>query len=755
MSSPTASKETATHGADSAPSTVSGRKRSPAVGSGPDAAVGRQDMTQDRLTAAESGPQQDDAWLAPLLAPIADLPGVGPAQAKLLTRAVGGSRVVDLLFHMPESVVDRRYRPALSEAQPGRVATLEATVRQVTAPAHGRQPWKVQLEDGAGRLEVAFFSRWQAGRMTSGARVLVSGLIDTFNGRLAMTNPDYVLSAGDAVPTLDPVWPLTAGLFTGQVRSAMRKAFARLPELPEWEEPSVIARRRWPDFRTALLWTHFPSDDPAISGPEAPTDAWIDARRRARERLACDELLADQAATLLAREANRSRPGRSLIGSGALRREALTRFGHSPTAAQTRALREIGADLEAPRRMVRLLQGDVGAGKTLVALLTMLQAVEAGAQAAIMAPTEILARQHLTTFERLSPVPVAFLSGSVRGKARKATLEAIADGSASLIVGTHALVQEGVRYHDLALAVVDEQHRFGVEQRLTLGGKGAAVDMLVMTATPIPRTLLLTQWGDMQVSRLDGKPAGRKPIKTSVHGPDAFDGVLSGLERALASGARVFWVCPLVSESETLDIAAAEARHASLVRRFEDRYGVGLAHGQQDIAVREAALAAFANGHTAILVATTVIEVGVDVPSASVMVIEHAERFGLAQLHQLRGRVGRGSAESFCLLLHGGEIGVTAKRRLSLLKDTEDGFLIADEDFRLRGGGEVAGSRQSGLPGFRIATMEANLDETRNLVVLARQSAERGLQGRHPDAAFRCLLKLFGKAKFDKIMQAG
>ncbi len=701
------------------------------------------------------------AVVAPLLSPLAGLPGMKPAIAKLLAKVCGGPSVTDLLFHMPESVTDRRYRPDLGSGpgagQPGMVATVAGTVTRVVAPAHRRQPWKVVIENATGALEIAFFSRWQARRAVTGAEVLVSGRLELFGGRLTMSNPDYFVSGEDQIPALDPVWPLTAGLFGGQVRVAMRRAFALVPEgLPEWQDSGVVARHGWPDFRTALLWTHFPGDDPAL----LVGDAWRGARRKARERLACDELLADQIATLLAREANRERPGRSLTGDGALRREALRRFGHVLTAAQGRVLKEIDGDLAAPRRMVRLLQGDVGAGKTIVALLAMLRAAEAGCQAAIMAPTEILARQHYATFQRLSPVPVVFLSGSVRGRARREALAAIADGSAVLVVGTHALVQEAVHFHDLALAVIDEQHRFGVGQRISLTEKGRAADMLVMTATPIPRTVLLAHWGEMDVSRLDGKPAGRKPIRTSVHGPESFEEVLAGLGRVLAGGARVFWVCPLVSESETLvDIAAAEARHAALTERFGRRVQVGLAHGQQDIAVREAALAAFAAGESRLLVATTVIEVGVDVPAATVMVIEHAERFGLAQLHQLRGRVGRGAAESYCLLLHGSETGVVARQRLGLLRETEDGFLIADEDFRLRGGGDATGVRQSGLPGFRIATTDEGEFDAAALLALARQSAEmkvgRVLQQGHMDAAIAMLLAVFSKTDFQRTIQSG
>lgn len=484
---------------------------------------------------------------------------------------------------------------------------------------------------------------------------------------------------------------------------------------------------------------------------------WQAERSRAQTRLACDELLADQLAMRIAQQATRSRPGRSMQGNGHLQQQALAAFGHPLTHGQAHVLRQIEADMAAPHRMSRLLQGDVGAGKTLVALLAMLRAVEAGAQAAIMAPTEILARQHAATFTRLSPVPVAFLCSSVKGKARKQALADMADGTAKLVVGTHALVQESVKFADLGLAVVDEQHRFGVDQRLTLVEKGHKADMLVMTATPIPRTLLLTQFGDMQVSRLEGKPSGRKPIRTSLHSLNTMDDVLDGISRALDAGAQIFWVCPLVSESEALDIAAAEARQAALIDRFGDL--VGIAHGRQDTNTREQALQDFANGRTRILVATTVIEVGVDVPSATIMVIEHAERFGLAQLHQLRGRVGRGAKASYCLMLHDAGLGQTARRRLACLRETEDGFLIADEDFRLRGGGEATGRRQSGLPEYRMAP-EILVDL---LLDTAHAEAQRILPdtGARPTGTYRLpasarvLLTLFGKADASRIFSGG
>lgn len=654
------------------------------------------------ITTASVSAAPELACLAPVLAPLGSLPGISTARAKLLARIAGGPRVLDLLFCLPESVIDRRSSPPLAQLRPDTIVTVSGTVQDIRPPApRSRQPWRVTINDTTAHLELAFFSPWQAKQVVLGEALVVSGKIERFHERFCMTSPDYLLPARSAerIPKLDPVWPLTAGLFAGQVRQAVTAALALLPPtLPEWHPQKLIERHKWPDFVTALNHMHFADRIPGSESGEG----WHSAQTRAHARLACDELLADQLATRIAQRAASRRPGRALVGDGHLQNQALSAFGHAPTPGQKKALHEIEQDMAAPHRMSRLLQGDVGAGKTLVALLAMLRAVEAGAQAAIMAPTEILARQHAKTFERLSPVPVAYLSSAVKGKARKLALQAIAEGTAPLVVGTHALVQESVQFADLGLAVIDEQHRFGVEQRLALVEKGHEADMLVMTATPIPRTLLLTRFGDMQTSRLEGKPAGRKPVRTSLHSIGAMDEVLSGLRRALAKGAQIFWVCPLVSESEALDVAAAEARHAELTAYFGPI--AGLAHGQQESRVREEALQDFAQGKTRMLVATTVIEVGVDVPTATIMVIEHAERFGLAQLHQLRGRVGRGAAASFCLMLHDDGLGQTARRRLSCLRETEDGFLIADEDFRLRGGGDVTGRRQSGLPDYRMAS---------------------------------------------------
>jgi ATP-dependent DNA helicase RecG len=684
--------------------------------------------------------------LAPLFAPLTTLWGIDPPAAALLKRAVGGERLLELLFHMPESYVDRRAKPTILEARAGTVVTLSAEVVKIEERENPRQPLRVILGDGTGFITLTYFNRPLPRHVVVGGRYRVSGQVSEFNGRRQINDPDYVESADrpNRIPDIDPVWRLTAGLWPRQVGRAMAQALQLVPALPEWHDAALLRREHWPGFAEALRLVHAPTTPPVGELAETPP----------RRRLAYDELLADQVATALMRGRVRMRAGRSMTGDGALRLEALARFGHRPTRSQERAVAEIDADLASPRRMLRLLQGDVGSGKTLVALMAMLRAVEAGAQAALMAPTEILARQHFRTLSALAPVAVAVLTGSVKGKPRKLVLSGLADGSIKLVVGTHALFQKSVAFHDLGLAVIDEQHRFGVDQRLLLGGKGATADVLVMTATPIPRTLLLTQWGEMEVSRLTGKPAGRQPIRTTLHALDTLDDVVDGVARKLAEGAQIYWVCPLVEESEELDLAAAEQRFAALRERFADV--VGLAHGRQASEVREAALADFVAGRVRLLVATTVVEVGVDVPEASVMVVEHAERFGLAQLHQLRGRVGRGAAASFCLLLHEPFLGGTARRRLTLLRDTDDGFVIADEDFRLRGGGDALGTRQAGLPGFRLADPVAHegllhMAHRDAAVLLQRDARLESERGR----AVRVLLRVFERREAMRTLAAG
>ena len=576
----------------------------------------------------------------------------------------------------------------------------------------------------------------------------VSGTASLYDGHLQMVHPDRVVDEQGLLklPLLDPVYPLTEGLHPTQVHKAIESALQRLPKLPEWQDAAWLKRNGFSDFADALR---------SIHRPKEPTD--LDPDNAAWTRLAYDELLAGQLALALLRGRMRARPGRGTAAEGKLRARVIKALPYSLTPSQQRAVADIIADLAQPNRMLRLLHGDVGSGKTVVALLAAATVIEAGRQAALMAPTEILARQHLATIKPLADaadIRVAILTGRERGRERPEILSALAAGDIDLVVGTHALFQEDVAFRDLALAIVDEQHRFGVHQRLALTRKGEAVDLLVLTATPIPRTLVLTYFGDMDISELREKPAGRQKIDTRTLPLERLPEVIDAVKRALDAGRRIYWVCPLVEESEMVDVAAAEDRHRDLTKRFGGI--VELINGRMRGPEKDRAMRRFAEGDARILVATTVIEVGVDVSQASVMVIEHAERFGLAQLHQLRGRIGRGSESSTCLLLYKAPLGDTAKARLAILRETEDGFRIAEEDLRLRGEGDVLGTRQSGMPGFRLARLEIH----GKLLSAAREDAALALN-RDPNlssprgSALRHLLYVFGRDEAVKLLRAG
>lgn len=653
--------------------------------------------------------------LFPLYAALDTLEGIGPKTAKAL-EPLGVEKPKDFLFLLPHSGVDRSRKPSIRAVEAPAVVTVEVEVGLHIPPRQKGRPYRVNVQDAETEFQLVFFharADYLRELLPTGQRRVVSGKIEIFDGVGQMVHPDHVLRPEEAkaLPAFEPVYPLTAGVTQKQIAKGVAGALARTPEMPEWIDGPLKARENWPDWRTALVAAHRPEGAIDLL-PEAP----------ARARLAYDELFAHQLTLSLARAALRRGKGRSSLGDGRLQRKVLQSLPYQPTGAQVRAVAEIAADLASPLRMNRLLQGDVGSGKTLVAFQALLIAVEAGGQGVMMAPTEILARQH---FDGLAPlaqsagVRLEMLSGRDKGGERAKKLADLASGAIEILVGTHAVFQKDVQFHDLRLAVVDEQHRFGVAQRMELGSKGQAADVLVMTATPIPRSLALASYGDMDVSVLDEKPAGRKPIRTALISDARMEEVVGHLAKAVAEGRQAYWVCPLVEDSEVMDYASAEARFASLRAAFGDV--VGMVHGQMPPAEKDAAMARFVAGETKVLVATTVIEVGVNVPNASIMVIERAEVFGLAQLHQLRGRVGRGSAESTCLLLYQAPLGASGERRLKVIRDTEDGFRIAEEDLTMRGAGDLIGTAQSGLPRFRIADLERQA----GLMAVAQSDARR------------------------------
>ena len=639
--------------------------------------------------------------LFPLFADIETLPGVGPKSAKLMA-ALHVEKPVDLVLTLPASGIDRRKRASVLGADLPGVVTVEVTVGQHWAPARRGGAYRVTVEDAQTSFQIVFFrahDEYLRRMLPIGERRIVSGKVELFDGAAQMVHPDHMLPVDEAgdIPDFEPVYPLTAGLTQGVMRKAVAGALARLPKVAEWIDPGQKAQEDWPDWADALHAAH---------APQAMAD--LGAAHPARVRLAYDELLAHQLTLALARSAFKRAKGRATTGTGALQSLVMDALPYKPTRAQTQAIAEIAADMAREIKMNRLLQGDVGSGKTLVALNALLIAVEAGGQGVMMAPTEILARQHLEGLRPLAEsagVVLEILTGRDKGPERRAKLAALKAGDIQILVGTHAVFQKDVEFGDLRLAIVDEQHRFGVRQRLELGRKGASVDVLVMTATPIPRSLSLAQYGDMDISVLDEKPPGRKPISTALVNMARMDEVVDHLRRAIADGRQAYWVCPLVEESEVSDLSSAEERFRRL-RALLGEGVVGLVHGQMPPEDKDAAMRAFQRREISVLVATTVIEVGVDVPNASIMVIERAESFGLAQLHQLRGRVGRGEAASTCLLMYQAPLSEGGERRLATMRDTEDGFRIAEVDLEMRGAGDVIGTAQSGLPRFRIADLE-------------------------------------------------
>ncbi|HEY4264245.1 MAG TPA: ATP-dependent DNA helicase RecG [Micropepsaceae bacterium] len=688
--------------------------------------------------------------LFPLFAEIRTLPGVGPKLERLIAK-VAGPRLVNLIFDLPTGVVDRSYRPKLIEAEPGRIATVDIHVLDHMPPRVKSQPYKIRVSDDTAMMDLVFFradAKYLTALLPPGTRRLISGRIERFKDRLQMAHPDYVVApeAATSLPQHEAIYGLTEGLAAKTMAKAVRGALDRVPGLPEWQDPAFLRQRGFDAFHPALMAAHQPAHESDLL-----------PGTMARQRLAYDELLANQLALLLTRARLRAPAGRRIAGDGQRKARAIAALPFALTDGQLSALAEIEADMASDKRMLRLLQGDVGSGKTIVALLALLSAVEAGFQGALMAPTELLVRQHLaslTPYAEAAGLRLAALTGRERGPQRTETLAKLAAGEIDILIGTHALFSDDVAFRDLGLAVVDEQHRFGVHQRMQLQSKGRPADVLVMTATPIPRTLALTAYGDMDVSRITGRPPGRQPVETRVMSAARLDDLIAHLRHALERGERAYWVCPLVEESEKIDLAAAQER-AVMLRQILD-VPLGLVHGQMKAAERDAAMAAFKAGETRLLVATTVIEVGVDVPEATIMVVEHAERFGLAQLHQLRGRVGRGTGKSSCLLVYHGALGQTAKARLATMRETDDGFVIAEQDLKLRGPGEMLGRRQSGLEEFHLADPIAHAD----LLAVAHDDAKLIL-ARDPDLksprgeSLRVLLYLFGRDEAVRYLRTG
>ncbi len=657
--------------------------------------------------------------LFPLFSTLESLQGIGPKTAASLTQT-HLSAPVDFLYSLPYAVVDRRRRQTIRGMEFPAIATVEVIVGRHVEPRNRNGAYRIYVSDSEIEFQLVFFhgrSKYLTAQMPEGSSRVVSGKIELFDGLAQMVHPEHMLPAAEAadIPEFEAVYHLTQGLTQKTCHKATRSALERAPDLQEWCDTALLDREGWPSWKTALTTAHHPEAFDDIL-PDAP----------ARARLAYDELFAHQLTLAIARATERSAPGRSSVATGKLQSAVLKSLPYTPTNAQARSIAEVTDDMAAPQRMNRLLQGDVGAGKTLVAFMSLLVAVEAGGQGVMMAPTEILARQHLEGLQPLAEqagVVLELLTGRDKGRDRKAKLAALARGDIQILVGTHAVFQQGVDFQDLRLVVVDEQHRFGVRQRMELAEKGQNADVLVMTATPIPRSLALTQYGDMEVSILDEKPPGRKPIKTAVMATERMNDVLSHLRKAIEEGRQCYWVCPLVEESEVSDLIAAEERFKHLRAALGEDV-VGLVHGQMPPAEKDAAMQSFQDGNSRVLVATTVIEVGVNVPNATIMVIERAETFGLAQLHQLRGRVGRGSAQSTCLLMYQSPLSETGRKRLEVLRETEDGFHISETDLQMRGAGDMIGTAQSGLPRFKIA----DLERQSGLMAIAQSDARALLQ---------------------------
>lgn len=687
--------------------------------------------------------------LFPLFASVESLKGVGDKYGKLIKKLCG-EKVIDILFHLPVNIIDRTYAPLLKDAEEGRIWSGVVTITEHQPPVSRKHPYRIYCTDGTAEIVLIFFKVYDSLTKSYpvGEKRAISGRLEYFNGVWQMSHPDYNVAADKLaqIACLEPVYPLTAGVGNKMLCRLKEEALSRLPKLPEWQQPQSMSDLEYVPFNEALRRVHNPENAADL----LPTSA-------VRRRLAYDEILSNQLALAFIRQKLRRQQGRGFVGTGKLYQKVVASLPFELTLAQERVLTEIAADQKRPEKMLRLVQGDVGSGKTAVAMLSMLKVIEEGAQAALMAPTEILAKQHYETICELcqnAGIAVGLLTGKLKPKEKKEIRAKLAAGEIDILIGTHALFTEQVVFRDLGYVVIDEQHRFGVNQRLQLSAKGNLCDMLVMTATPIPRSLLLTAYGDMDYSRIDELPKGRKPSQTVVMCVNKMPDVIKALSRKVSEGVRAYWVCPLVDESEKSDLAAAVERYEMLQRFFGDK--VGLIHGKMKEADKDSVMDAFKAGEKSILVATTVIEVGVNVPEATIMVIEHAERFGLAQLHQLRGRIKRGYEAGNCVLLYSYPLSAVAKERLNIIKQTEDGFYIAEKDLELRGGGEVLGTRQSGFAQFKLADMSCHLDLLNNAHADVRDIMQKDPKLETPRGrALKILLYLFEQNESVKTYLAG
>lgn len=690
--------------------------------------------------------------LFPLFADISNLNGVG-VKTKQVLKNLAGDKIVNLIYHIPTSIIDRRNMPPIMQMQDGSVVTANVKIEEHIPPARPRDkksPFKVRCYNETGFLTLVFFNAYPdylKKTLPIGSQRIISGKVERYGGEVQISHPDYIAEVKDLdkVRKVEPIYPMAMGIAKKNLIKIMHDALSRAVKLPEWIDAKYLQRHEWPSWLDAIKKIHAPENEKDIS----PDSKYI-------SRLAYDELFANQLALALTRKYVNKTKGASIKGDGRLRKQLLQNLPFTLTKGQEEVIKEINSDQELPDRMMRLLQGDVGSGKTVVALFAALNAVEAGYQAAVMAPTEILARQHYKWISEMldgTDCRCALLIGKTKTAERREILEQLLSGEIDILVGTHALFQEKVIFKNLGLAIIDEQHRFGVKQRMQLAEKGKNIDVLLMTATPIPRTLTLTMYGDMECSRLTDKPLGRKEVKTSIVPASRIESVIEGLWRVADKGEKIYWICPLIEESEKSDLAAAEERFAALNKIFKG--SVGLMHGRMSSEEREKAMLDFKSGDVDILVATTVVEVGVDVPDATVIIIEHAERFGLSQLHQLRGRVGRNDKQSSCVLLYHG-LGEIAKERLKIMRESNDGFRLAEEDLKLRGGGDVLGTKQSGMPDFKIANLYNHFDLLKDAnseakVIISQDPELKTSRGE----ALRVLLYLFGYDSQIKYIKAG